>query len=814
MRPTNLQLKNFLSYRGQHDIDLSGLQLTAITGGNGHGKSAILDAITWALFGEARKSGSARKPDADVLNRRERQSEGDAQMEVQLTFRSGDQHYRIERSYRETATGKTTQSDLQFFNQTAGRDLTAGSQRETQQEITDVLGMNYELFANTSLMEQGRWNRLMTATPAERKDLLFELLRLGRFDEDAESARAKRRDVETKIETKSAEAERLADELEGHEEREEKLQTLREREEAQRSSIESLEQSLEEMREEAQQHCILINKRESLQDERQRVSEQINDAVATIERAEESITKLQKDARDILDGQDRSELEELARGAEPEAESELEVVRYQLEQKTSDLEDAESSQERAETARERAKDLSQRIEDLQGRREAIQEPEPGPQDLREQKAALSSTIKQKEARIESLEQEIAGLEPGDDCPRCGQTVGEDHLEDMGAEELERLIDEVNQTRDRMADLETQIQEAEQTLEEVEEIETEIESAEQELREAERIVDENAGADDRAEELRAEIYKLEQREEELEQKVRAAQDAAEAEDKLDRLEEVDSKICDLESSKRDAKDRKQELDNRCQEIVGELQDLDNEIEDYEDAPERVSEHEDKLTRKREQARQISNERARLQTRVEDDQQAAQELEHIEVQLKRLRQRRQALSDLSSALGRDGIPTMLLKSAIPRIEERANEMLYRLTDGEYQIRLDTTRETQDGSETGTLRIVVLNEGTERPYEGLSGGERFRTAFALRVALSQHLAARTGRPVSTLVIDEGFGTQDPQGLRAIKETIAEVANDFDLVLAITHVEALKNAFPQRLAVSKNANGSSVNLHNTTAN
>ncbi len=172
-------------------------------------------------------------------------------------------------------------------------------------------------------------------------------------------------------------------------------------------------------------------------------------------------------------------------------------------------------------------------------------------------------------------------------------------------------------------------------------------------------------------------------------------------------------------------------------------------------------------------------------------------------------KQTYDDLASAFGRDGLPSMILETAIPSIEKRTNALLSDLTGGEYQVRLETTRETQDGGQTGTMDITILARGSERPYEGLSGGERFRTAFALRVALSQHLAARSGRPIETLIVDEGFGTQDTEGQRKVQSALATASESFDLVLAITHVQALRDAFPQRLAVEKTATGSHVTVH-----
>ena len=68
MIPVRLRLRNFLSY-GEHvdPLDFTSFQLACLSGKNGHGKSALLDAITWALLGQARKADFNRTPDADLL---------------------------------------------------------------------------------------------------------------------------------------------------------------------------------------------------------------------------------------------------------------------------------------------------------------------------------------------------------------------------------------------------------------------------------------------------------------------------------------------------------------------------------------------------------------------------------------------------------------------------------------------------------------------------------------------------------------------------------------------------------------------------
>jgi exonuclease SbcC len=152
--------------------------------------------------------------------------------------------------------------------------------------------------------------------------------------------------------------------------------------------------------------------------------------------------------------------------------------------------------------------------------------------------------------------------------------------------------------------------------------------------------------------------------------------------------------------------------------------------------------------------------------------------------------------------------LIEQAIPEIEEEANRLLARMTRGAMQVRFETQRDTRSGSTVETLDIHISDPLGTRAYETYSGGERYRIDFAIRIALSKLLARRAGAQLRMLVIDEGFGTQDTEGRDALVAAINAVQDDFACVLAITHIEALKDAFNVRIEVEKTAEGSEITI------
>jgi DNA repair protein SbcC/Rad50 len=220
-------------------------------------------------------------------------------------------------------------------------------------------------------------------------------------------------------------------------------------------------------------------------------------------------------------------------------------------------------------------------------------------------------------------------------------------------------------------------------------------------------------------------------------------------------------------------------------------------------------EDEVFQLREAATKI-NQRvgaARQNLDVLDDQRRRRE--ELKAERATLSQRIQRLKLLEKACGRDGVQALLIEQALPDIEAQANELLERLTNGQMRVSFETQRQLKSRDATAeTLDIRIVDNAGERPYENYSGGEQFRVNFAIRLALSQILAKRAGARLQTLVIDEGFGSQDPDGRQRLVEAINTIQDDFQRILVITHIDELRDAFPVRIEVEKTATGSALSV------
>jgi exonuclease SbcC len=159
-------------------------------------------------------------------------------------------------------------------------------------------------------------------------------------------------------------------------------------------------------------------------------------------------------------------------------------------------------------------------------------------------------------------------------------------------------------------------------------------------------------------------------------------------------------------------------------------------------------------------------------------------------------------LEAALGKNGIQAAIIEAVLPELEEDANGILSAMTNGLMAVKIETERAARADDHTiSTLDIQVADELGTRPIEMYSGGESFRINFAIRIALSKLLARRAGGQIRTLVVDEGFGSLDSVGRQRLVEAINAVAEDFDKILVVTHIDELKDAFPTRIDVYKDA-------------
>jgi exonuclease SbcC len=369
--------------------------------------------------------------------------------------------------------------------------------------------------------------------------------------------------------------------------------------------------------------------------------------------------------------------------------------------------------------------------------------------------ALGPETEPIKARVETLQ---AADEPI--CPTCNQPLSEEHSHSLIAE-LEADVDarreQYRKNRERIGVLEKNIADLEQRRKELNERLAERPSLEKKAGELEAALGHADDAKKRAQTLQA---RLDRWKKEL------------AADKDER------KKLDKQADKSEEQLRQASLT---------LADLDRFRADKRLADERVGAARQQI------AAIVALEKQRVQRIAERDAEAEALIDYEE---------------LREAFSKRGVPAMIIETAVPELERTANELLVRMTEGRMHVRIETQREIKTGELREALDIIISDDLGSRPYELYSGGEAFRIDFAIRIALSRLLANRAGAQLRSLFIDEGFGTQDLRGREHLVSAINSIQDDFDLILVITHIDELKEAFPTRIEVSKTSDGSTYQL------
>jgi exonuclease SbcC len=553
-----VRLRNFKPYE---DADLRlGDGVTVVHGLNGSGKSSLLEACFFALYGSKALDGTLD----DVI------TNGEDEAEIDLWFTHGGDDYHVERRLRRS--GERTQTATCVLS---GPDGEVEGARDVRRFVTERLRMDAEAFVNCAYVRQGEVNKLINATPAERQDMLDDLLQLGTLEDYRERAAQARLGVEDVLNRQEALLEDKRGQVETLEDRDlhERLNAL----ESDRDEIDERIENYEAQRERAREaRDDAVDVLETYQERRAELATvedavaEFREEIAAAEREREELrdraTELRERADDLRD-RTRSRLDGLGVDPEADVDEEIETTEARREEAESERSEAASRaemyetqatalreaaadlQERAESARERAADLraaaAEAAETAESRRErrdeldaeraaAVAAFEDAPvafgdasdylatvtDDLESVREDLTEARADRRSLRERIEEAEELLDAGK-CPECGQPVEESPH-----------VDSLDEHRDRLADLDERVDRLAARRDEL--------LAERER--AESLVDREATAD-----------RIETEKEHLTERIADAESAAaEKREEADRLdEEADEAAAEAAEKRADA-----------------------------------------------------------------------------------------------------------------------------------------------------------------------------------------------------------------------------------------------------------------------
>ncbi|MDS0293449.1 DNA double-strand break repair ATPase Rad50 [Halogeometricum luteum] len=688
MRFDRIRLQNFKPY-AETDLDLTD-GVTVIHGLNGSGKSSLLEACFFALYGAHALDETLE----DVM------TTGTEEAEIELWFTHDGGSYHVERRLRKSGDRVQTAKCV-----LEGPETTVDGSRDVRGFVTDLLRMDAEAFVNCAYVRQGEVNKLINATPAQRQDTIDELLQLGKLEEyrvragnarlGVEDVLTERRGglskVDSQIEAKEdadlhARLNALETELGevdakigNYEEQREKAVSTREDAEdvlesyrEKRAELDDLDGDIADLREtvEADEQT-----RESLRSEVGEARDRVEELRARVDdlRSEADLDEATADAvadrREELDAREAEVREQLtdARQRRTMLSNQAEKLRERAEEfesraaekrsRAGELDDAaEEAEDELESRRARLDELEDELDALEGEfadaPAELGEASAHREQIRETLAGVRERLTEANAELENVRDRLSeakDLRAAGKCPECGQPVEDSpHVDAIGEYEarMEELEATLSDLRERREALESKAERAEELVE--------AENRVGELRNSRDLFEERIDdAAEALEERRTEAESLREAAEELdaeaEEKRSAASTQAEA------AEEAAETVSDLEAEVEAVADAEERLD-ALSDRRSALEETESEIDRLEERRENLAdlndERRERLAEKRERRSSLAEEvdESTVEEARERRENAAEYVEQVDEELSSLREERDELqSDIGGVKG---------------------------------------------------------------------------------------------------------------------------------------------------------------------
>jgi exonuclease SbcC len=807
VRPLKLSLEGFTSFRERIELDLSGLDLFAITGPTGAGKSSLIDAIAFALYGQVPRVGDDYK---QLI------SHGKERLSVLLEFAVGDERYRVARTAR---PDRPSTQRLERLGVDAAQPM-ADRVREIRTEIERILGLDYEGFTRSVVLPQGQFDAFLKGEPKERRKILVALLSLGVYErmqqlahQESAAARAEADFIKRQLETDfvSATREALA-------QQQAELVTA----ESCAEQVEARLRSLADAATLAQQVRAVKREQANLARDQQGEAGRLEAALATLDGAGQTRKTLEAELQALQAQKDAHGFDEARHAA-------LLTARPRAEQLVG-LDQATERAARATAEKRSALDEARDAVALQEK--SLPGLERAEAEARE--AERAARVDKEEAHREHAALALRqGLKPGDPCPVCAQAVktvpkgkqpaldavdaGVKRAEASARAALEKL------QAGRLAN--------EQKRASAQSLERELDQAETREKEARAHAAEARAAlakagfvgveDDPAALVRG-----------IEKELQALQAAKDAKARTEtKLKEIEQRRASLDREVAAAAAQRDVLQVRAAELERKGREAAKDLEQAQDALGRLAVRDGwsgllPPAIGRDEADVVESLRAERQKEAATAQSKLATLRHevlaTETALVRaaeLKEKRSALEKdaalartLADHLKANELVAWIQEEALARLAEAGSRHLRKLSQDRYTLRLGSgSEEASARAEQDFFVVDGWNADAIRSVRTLSGGETFLASLALALALAESLTqlgaeGHAADALESLFLDEGFGTLDTETLDTVVGALDALHGGERMVGIVTHVRELAERLPTRLEVRRQNGGSTV--------
>jgi DNA repair protein SbcC/Rad50 len=781
MRPLKLELEGFTAFREPTCLDLAELDLFAITGPTGAGKSSLIDAIAYALYGRVPRVHN--EVGACI-------SQGMDRMRVTLEFLAGEERYRVYRETRRKGAGAVR------LDHCLGADWQPelDRAREVTDRISEIVGLDYEGFTRSVLLPQGQFQEFLAGSAEKRRAVLGSLLRLDVYNRMRGRATAMAAEMKTRLDERERALEALADatpervrelklELSGLEDEKKRLKTL----------VKTVERGYEFA-------VVLTRTREAL--------------VASEAELQAASGGLETTRGLIAQGD----------GALAEVTTQLEALQRQVDANCYDPDRSIQltlARDRAAALDETCREMKQALTSHKDNETQSLTSAQAVEVLKTRVTATEEATKQAETALDEAKRHnlvavlAGGLKAGGPCPVCGGTVGE--LPRFDRADLDTAQEAHVAARRAESDARSALQNAVNTATKALMM---VEAAAKRLREveAQRERAQQSLSESLAGEPEMSLTAID---EALRQQVEARQQREALQADLDttsvqrerlaaQIEAARQQLSDLETRVEEAAESVEMQREAVHEGSLKLEALALE-EGWQDvsaalaAESDVSRH---LKQRADAVQQAGTEAAVAVAQLEE------RLQRLELDLERVVTMRKELTllnkehdvaaDLAQMLRADRFQAYIQQEALATLAADGSNRLEELSSGRYRLQVD-----DKGQEFEV--IDQWNADQSRSVRTLSGGETFLASLSLSLALAESLpglAASRRVVLDSVFLDEGFGSLDADALDRAADALDALRDENRMVCIVTHLQELAQRLPARVVVTKTESGSSVSV------
>ena len=782
MRPVRLELQGLTAYKEKQEIDFSGLDLFAITGPTGAGKTTLVDAMTYALFGEVPRVGD---------NIKQMISQGADRVLVEFEFTSDGTRHKV---HRATGHKGVPTARVDRYDDTSGEWLPeADKARDVTEYITEQLGMDYDGFVRAILLPQGQFEKFLAGKPEERRKVLDGLLRLDRYQRMMQRAN----EIATTHDMKVASLQQALDQYAG-------------------ATPEALAAASARLMEYQARAAELGKTKQALADA-VRTAEALSAALVLARAAKESLVAAERDlvaANDVLQSGQK---------AVDGLSAQLAVLEKELERNSYDSE-LHNRLTEARTATQELERAAKRLAETEAMAREV-EPRVKQAEERASEAAAGATQAAGEteaasAKVEAAKREnvAAGLrralKAGDPCPVCGQKIT------LLAAETHDVLDEaetaLSETRRAEGEAQRAAQDADRDLalarQGVEMAKKQLEEAREEARSrAEKLRELLAGQTISLDEITASIQQQDAARLErlrLSDDIRTA--TKERDQKAAAIQTAGQRVAALKQQAATAREQAEAAKGNADTAMGTLRtsaaanlwpEVASEIEAGRSPKGQLSKQFQDADA---EDGQVNQQIGAAETDIRRIEEGMAKAKGIVAEAGETRAAGSLARDLAALLKVTGFPNYIRERALKVLAQDGSRQLLEISSGRYEFQVE-------GQEF--LVADRWNGNETRSVKTLSGGETFLASLALALALAERLPSlgagtHTGT-LESLFIDEGFSHLDLDTLDTVASALELIGQGGErMVGVVTHVTALAERMPARIVVHKSQSGSTVTV------